>query len=98
MVLRDRPRNPSKAPNHNWLKFLLRKNKGLNTHDNQVVPSTSTNYFNNYIIKEFANQALYIVLVLEDKLNHQLNTQAELTVSNTSQDDNCKNQQREGAL
>lgn len=42
---------------------------------------------------------LYIlVLVLEDKLNHQLYTQAELTVSNTGQGGKCKNQQREGAV
>lgn len=41
------------------LSFLLRKNKGLNIQDNQVVSWTSTNYFNNYIIKDFASQALY---------------------------------------
>lgn len=50
------------------------------------------------LLKILQTKFYILVLVLEDELNHQFYTQAELTVSNTSQDDNCKNQQREGAL
>lgn len=50
------------------------------------------------LLKILQTKLYMLVLVLEDKLNHQFYTQAELTVSNTSQEDNFKNQQREGAL
>lgn len=83
VVLRDRARNPSDVPNHNWLKFLLRKNKGLNIQ-------VSTNLFSELlqiiltttVLKTLQIKLYIFVHALEDKLNHQFNTQAELTVSN----------------